>query len=158
MCCPSAAGLHMARTAAVYERNVKGLPVFGSELLVGLMADGQIGRLRMHRPVLDARVIEGALALDKMVASGAWKLPLSVQGKRTKVLEVKAGVGHSGFATPGFRQGAVVRVLYRTTSPDLKTPLQTTGYKYFDPAGKEIVFDLYPRVVATPDNLKKPAG
>jgi hypothetical protein len=62
------------------------------------------------------------------------------------VLEVKAGVGHSGFATPGFRQGAVVRVLYRTTSPDLKTPLQTTGYKYFDPAGKEIVFDLYPRV------------
>jgi hypothetical protein len=154
---PRKAGMHMARTA-IYERSIKGVPVFGSELMLGLMADGQIGRLRVHWPTLDARAVESALALNELVASGRWTLPLSVQSKQTKILEVTTGVGHSSFATPDFRQGAVVRVLYQTRSADPDTPLQTTGYKYFDAAGKEIVFDLYPREAATLATQKKSAG
>jgi hypothetical protein len=146
---PSKAGTHVARTA-FYERMVEGVPVFGSELIVGLLPDGSIGRLRMHWPKVDPQFIDSARVLQKMVQSDRWKVPPSLHRKETKILEVSAGVGHSGIATPGFKMAPVVRVLYRTQSRDRKYPLQTTGYKYFDERGHEVRFDSFPRVSATP--------
>jgi hypothetical protein len=150
---PRKAGIRVARTA-LYERDIEGVPVFGSELIVGLMPEGDIGRLRMHWPKIDPKSIAAAQALQKTVRSGAWKTPESLHRKDTKILDVSAGVGHSGFADPGLKAEAVVRVLYRTQSPDRQYPLQTTGYKYFNEAGQEISFHVFPRLPGTPQENK----
>jgi hypothetical protein len=150
---PRKAGIHVARTA-LYERDIQGVPIFGSELVVGLMPEGEIGRLRMHWPKIDAKSIATAQALQRKVRSGAWKPPKSLRSKDTTILDVSAGVGHSGFADPGLKVEAVVRVLYRTRSRDRKYPLQTTGYKYFDQAGQEISFHAFPRLPDTPQESK----
>ena len=151
---PRKSGLLVARTA-LYERNLQGISVFGSELIVGLMPDGAIGRIRHHAPKIDPRLLEQALILQKSVAAGEWKIPTSLVAKDTKILEVMAGVGHSVFADPSFRAAAVVRVLYRTSSPDAKFPLQTTGFNYFDPKGNEVQLTLFPRMAETPVKLKR---
>ena len=150
---PRKAGIHVARTA-VYERNIKGVPVFGSELIVGLMPEGDIGRLRLHWPKIDPKEVKAAQKLQKAVRTRTWKMPQALRRKDTKILEVSAGVGHSGFADPGLKTAAVVRVLYRTKSPDREYPLQTTGYKYFDETGKEISFHAFPRLRGTPQESK----
>lgn len=150
---PRKAGIHVARTA-LYEREIEGVPIFGSELVVGLMPEGDIGRLRMHWPKIDAKSIATAQVLQKNVRSGAWKPPESLSRKDTKILDVSAGVGHSGFSDPGLKEEAVVRVLYRTKSMDRKYPLQTTGYKYFNVAGQEISFHAFPRLPDTPKGNK----
>jgi len=151
---PRKAGRLMARTAA-YVREIDRVPVFGSELLIGLLSDGRIGRLRVHWPYVDPRLVEDARLLQESVAAGSWQIPAGVFDKNTKILEVQAGVGHSAFADPGFRIQPVVRVLYRTRSEDLKYPLQTTGYRYFSAEGTEVALNLMPIVAASPAESKK---
>lgn len=146
---PRTASRLVARTAE-YERFVDSLPVFGSELLVGLMPDGRIGRFRLHWPPIDARLIKEAMKLRDAVDRKSWTLPDSMRAADIEVLEVKAGVGHSGIADPRFRAGAVVRVLYRKTAVDRDIRATSTGYKYFDAHGKELLLDMFPALAPTP--------
>jgi len=150
---PKAASTHMARTT-VYKRTLNGVPVFGSELLVGLMPDGTIGRLRLHWPELDARLAADAVALQRAVRSQQWALPDSVTGPETTILETSTGIVHSGFADPGMRAQAVVRVMYRKQSPDTELPLSSTGYKYFDANGNEVVVSSFPQLPGTAAGAK----
>jgi len=154
---PRKAGMHVARTV-VYGREIEGLPIFGSELIVGMMPEGDIGRLRMHSPKIDPGLIAKAKKLQAAVGAKSWTVPRSLRSKDTKILEMRAGIGHSGFADPLFKAAAVVRVLYRTQSPDREYPLQTTGYKCFNQAGEEITFHAFPRLPGTPQASKPQVG
>lgn len=145
----------VARTAA-FERFVDSLPVFGSELLVGLLPDGNIGRFRLHWPKLDDSIIEQARALRGALERKSWTLPDSMQTPDIEVIGVSAGVGHSGIADPRFRVRPVVRVLYRRVGRDKERPLVSTGYKYFDAKGKELLLDSYPAVAPTAAGEKGP--
>lgn len=151
---PRRAGKHVARAVA-FERSVQGVPVFSSELLVGLDPDGSVGRFRMHWPQLEPKLIEEAQHLQRAIQEKKWTLPKELQNNYTEILDVRAGVGHSAFADPRFRAAAVVRVLYRKVTPETKYPLSSTGYKYFDAAGKEIVFSAFPKLPGTPAEKKE---
>ena len=150
---PRKASKHVARTVA-FERWVDVVPVFGSELLVGLNPDGSLGRFRMHWPKLDPALVKAAGRLASEVRDKKWVLPKDVQDRDTEILDVSAGVGHSAFADPYFRSAAVVRVLYRTTGRNNPYPVSTTGYRYFDAAGKEIKFSEFRALPGTPATEK----
>jgi hypothetical protein len=143
----------VARSVA-FDRAVEGLPVFGSELLVGLNPDGTIGRFRLHWPKLQEDEVKNARALQAEVRDKKWQLPTSLREEDTEVLEVTAGVGHSAFADPQFRSAAVVRVLYRRTAKGTEHPLVSTGFRYFDRSGKEVVFSSFPVLPGTDASLK----
>jgi hypothetical protein len=140
---PRKSSLHVARTAA-YSRMIDKVPIFGSELIAGLDSDGSIGRLRVHWPAIDPRLVAEAQKLQKMVAAKKWTMPKELQTRDTEVLEVSAGVGHSAFADPEFRSAAVVRVLARRTARGTQYPISSTGYHYYDGGGKEIYFSAFP--------------
>jgi hypothetical protein len=153
---PRSASKHVARTIA-FKRTLDGVPVFGSELLVGLMPDGSIGRFRLHWPAIDAKVVEEAVGLQRAMRAQQWVLPESMRRSDIKVLETSAGIGHSGFSDPGFRAQAVVRVLYRKTSESSEYPLVSTGYIYFDASGREVVFSRFPKLPGTAASEKPTA-
>ncbi|MES2742034.1 MAG: hypothetical protein V4754_13925 [Pseudomonadota bacterium] len=153
---PRKNGTLVARSA-LYERQLDGVPVFGSELLIGLMPDGSIGRLRLHWPKIEARVFEAARALQVAVRNQTWKKPEFVTRQDTEILDVSAGVGHAGFADLGARSAAVVRIVFRTRSTNTELPLQTTGYKFFDEGAREITFHSFTQLAATPAERKAPA-
>ena len=145
---PAKASKQVARTVA-FERTLDGVPVFGSELLVGLNPDGRIGRFRLHWPKVDPKLAAEARRLGSRLSEKSWKLPKSLEGPGIEILSVSAGVGHSAFADPRFVSAAVVRVLYRETGRNTEYPLVTTGYKYFDAEGKEVRFTSFPRIPGT---------
>lgn len=151
---PPKASRQVARTAS-FNRTVAGVPFFGSELIVGLGGDGNIGRFRLHHPKVEARLVDDARRLQADVKEGKWSLPEALRAKGIEVLETSAGVGHSGFADPGLRSAAVVRVLFRKTSTDREYPLSSTSYKYFDAAGREVLFSGFPTIPATLAARKK---
>jgi hypothetical protein len=138
-----------------FSRVEKEVPFFGSEFLIGLNPDGTIGRLRKHWPQVEGSVIEKAADLQRAVRSGQWKVPEELRSDDYKIIEVTAGVGHSTFADPGFRADAVVRVIFRRTAKGTEYPISSTGYKYFDSAGKEVVFSKFPQVRETPRERKQ---
>jgi len=148
---PRRAARLVGRTAE-YERVLDGVPVFGSELVIGLMPDGRVGRLRLHWPKIDPALVVDARRLQERVKGQTWEVPAGLRGGDTRILDIAAGVAHSGIADPGFRAAAVVRVTYRRVSPDSVLPLVTTGYKYFDANGREVVLTVYPSAApgATP--------
>ena len=151
---PRKESLHVARTVA-FQRVVDGVPVFGSELLVGLNPDGSIGRLRMHWPKLNPDELKAARDLQAAMKEKKWNLPRSFEEEGVEVLDVTPGIGHSAFADPRFKSAAVVRVLYRRTAKGTQYPISSTAYKFFDRAGKEVVFTSFPAVPATPARLKR---
>ncbi|MGC2193042.1 MAG: hypothetical protein WA628_00095 [Terriglobales bacterium] len=151
---PRKESMHVARTVA-FTREVEGVPVFGSELLVGLNPDGTIGRLRLHWPKLNPEELKAARALQAAMKEKKWNVPKYFGEEGVEVLDVTAGVGHSAFADPRFKSAAVVRVLYRRTAKDTQYPIASTAYKYFDQAGKEVVFSSFPAGPATPAKLKR---
>jgi hypothetical protein len=73
------------------------------------------------------------------------------------MLESTVGVGHSGFATPGFGALPVVRVLYRKSTKETEQPLSSTGYKYFDVHGREVRFSNFPQLPGSTLAEKKAA-
>jgi hypothetical protein len=150
---PRKASKLVARTLN-FERIEDGIPFFGSELLIGLNPDGSIGRLRKHWPKVDENIVEKASELQKAVRSGQWKVPAELHGEDIKILEMKAGVGHSAFADPGFRAEAVVRVLFHKNPKGTPYPIPSTGYKYFDAAGREVVFSKFPEAPASTRSQK----
>jgi len=151
---PRKESLHVARTVA-FQRVVDGVPVFGSELLVGLNPDGSIGRLRMHWPKLNPDELKAARELQAAMKEKKWNLPRSFEEEGVEVLDVTPGIGHSAFADPRFKSAAVVRVLYRRTAKGTQYPISSTAYKFFDRAGKEVLFTSFPAVPATPARLKR---
>jgi hypothetical protein len=151
---PRKASVHVARTVA-FRRELDGVPVFGSELVVGLMPDGSIGRFRMHWPQIDPRLVEEAIALQRSMRAQQWAMPEGLRGPNITVLEATAGIAHSSFADIGFEAQPVVRVLYRKTSDDKEYPLASTSYKYFDASGREVVFNRFPRLAGTPESEKR---
>lgn len=151
---PRKESMHVARTVA-FERVVDGVPVFGSELLVGLNPDGSIGRLRMHWPKLNPEELKAARALQDAMQEKKWALPKTFEEEGVEVLQVTPGIGHSAFADPRFKSAAVVRVLYRKTVKDTQYPISSTAYKFFDQAGKEVVFTSFPPGPATPATRKR---
>jgi hypothetical protein len=151
---PRRSSKRVARTAS-FHRMIQEVPVFGSELLVGLKSDGQLGRFRLHWPDIPADTVKEAQRLRQTVSQKQWTLPEILRSKDIEVLEITAGVGHSGFADHRFRSEAVVRVLYRKVSPNLEYPLSSTSYKYFDQAGREVRFSSFPQLPGTPGEKKK---
>ncbi len=151
---PRRASTHVARTAS-YERVVEDIPVFGSELVVGLNPDGSIGRFRLHWPRLNPALVRSAHRLQRAVREKKWTMPKILQDKDTEILDVSAGVGHSAFADPKFRVTAVVRVLYRKGTRETQYPIFSTTYKYFDASGREILFSAFPKIVGTPAEQKQ---
>ncbi|WP_085317172.1 hypothetical protein [Derxia lacustris] len=130
-----------------FERISAGLPVFGSEVLVGLLPDGSIGRLRYHAPPLDPVALKAASELARQVAAGGWKLPPELDADGIKVLDLRAGLGVSSFASVQPRSAPVVRVTFRRIGSDASLPLQSTRAAYYDAKGVEVVLD---DVIATP--------
>jgi hypothetical protein len=151
---PRKESIHVARTVA-FQRVVDGVPVFGSELLVGLNPDGTIGRFRLHWPKLNPEELKAARAMQAAMQEKKWNVPKDFEEDGFEVLEATPGVGHSAFADPRFKSAAVVRVLYRRTAKDTQYPIASTGYKYFDQAGREVVFTSFPAGPATPAKLKR---
>ncbi|MFQ5796618.1 MAG: hypothetical protein ACE5JP_16435 [Candidatus Bipolaricaulia bacterium] len=145
---PRRASKHVARTA-VFQRVLDGVPVFGSELLIGLMPDGSIGRFRMHWPQIERSMVQEARELQDALRNERWTLPQIMRSNDIKILEIIAGIGHSGFADPGFRAGAVVRVLFRRVARDTPYPITSTAYKFFDVKGQEILFSIFPEIPGT---------
>jgi hypothetical protein len=145
---PRQASMMVARTAT-FVRTVDGVPVFGSELSIGIMPDGTIGRFRLHWPKIEDSIVKEARDLQNALRDRKWSQPQSIRTDDISILETTAGIGHSGFADPGFRTGAVVRILYRKSSKDQQYPLSSTGYKYFDANGREVFFNAFPQVAGT---------
>jgi hypothetical protein len=139
---PRKNSLHVARTAT-FNRQELGVPIFDSELLVGLMSDGRIGRLRLHWPEIDPVMIADAQKLQELVRNQQWSMPEALKGPAIEILDISAGVGHSGFANPGFAAMPVVRILIRKTTKDTEHPLVSTRYTYFDVRGREVRFSNF---------------
>lgn len=142
---PRKASKLVARTMN-FERVEGGLPFFGSEFLIGLNSDGTIGRFRKHWPKVNADILARGTELQKAVRASRWQVPSELRGDEYKILDVTAGVGHSGFADPGFRADAVVRVLFRKTAKGTQYPITSTGYRYFNRDGKEVRFTRFPEL------------
>jgi hypothetical protein len=151
---PRKESMHVARTVA-FQREVDGVPVFGSELLVGLNPDGTIGRLRLHWPKLNPVEVKAAQSMQAAMKEKKWNMPKYFEDEGAEILDVTPGIGHSAFADPRFKSAAVVRVLYRKTAKDTQYPITSTAYKYFDLAGKEVVFSSFPPGPATSAKLKR---
>ena len=144
----------VARTAA-YERDEDGIPVFGSELLIGLLPDGSIGRLRLHWPTIESDNLAEARKLQEMVRVGSWPVPEELRRDDIEIIEVAAGVGHSALASPGYREAPVVRVLFRKSGDDPRYPTQTTGFRYYLASGEEISLSAFPTLPGTTLELKR---
>jgi hypothetical protein len=150
---PRKNSLLVARTAT-FNRRERGVPIFGSELLIGLMPNGRIGRLRLHWPELEPAILAEAQKLQKLVEGQRWTIPEELLDPAIEILDISAGVGHSGFATPGFSAQPVVRILVRKTGKDTEHPLASTRYKYFDVNGREVRFNTFPQISGTPQEEK----
>jgi hypothetical protein len=152
---PRAASTLVARTVA-WRRELYGLPVFGSELIVGVMPDGSIGRFRLHWPRIDMAVVADALALQRAAGAQRWALPASLRGPEMTILDVRAGIVHPGISEMDAPPQAVVRVTYRKQSTGTDLPLSSTGYRYFDARGEEVKVGGFPRMAGTPAERKHP--
>ncbi len=146
---PRSASTHVARTAE-FARSIDGVPVFGSELLVGLMSDSAIGRLRLHWPPIGERARDKARGLQRSLRTQTWTLPEEMRSDDIEILEVAAGIGHSGISAPDLRVEPAIRITYRRTSKDPDRPLASTGQKFFDASGDEITFQRFPEIEGTP--------
>lgn len=151
---PRQASRHVTRTA-VFTRQIDGVPVFGSELMVGLMPDGTMGRFRMHWPALDAALVHQAAELQQAVQQQRWAPPSARAAAGEQILETRAGVLHTGFAEPGFEARAVVRLTVRRSSGGgERLALSSTGYRYYDGAGNEVKIGGVPATAGTPADRK----
>jgi hypothetical protein len=146
-------GKHVARTAQ-FQRHLDNIPVFSSELLIGQMENGKIGRFRLHWPEIHPEVIQGARKLVNMINQKEWTVPESFRDQDIQILEVTPGIAHSSMADPRYEAQAVVRVLYRKEVKGTPHPLSSIAYKYFDLTGNEIIFNSFPKHPGTRSDAK----
>ena len=89
-------------------RRSGGLPVWSSNLLLGLMDDKGIGFLQFHWPVLPEHVIQEAQRLAFKVKDG-WHPP---EHRNAEVETVEAGVVHSPAVGFVMDIHAAIRIIY----------------------------------------------
>lgn len=151
---PRRSSLHVARVASFVRTVDQEAPVFGSELIVGLMPDGSIGRFRSHWPEIPEDVARAVPSLRRAVEGKKWRLPDEMRQPGVEVLEVSAGIAQTGFAMPGLRQAPVVRVLYRRQATGTEVPIASTGYRYYDAAGKHVRLSVFPELPSSSEGEK----
>ena len=151
---PRTKGRLVARTA-VFERLIDSIPVFGSELRIGLMPEKSVGELRVHWPVIKSSIIADARALRAAVASRRWSLPAQMRSSAIKVDSVTPGIVHTGIAQPAFFAAPVVRVVFRPVARDSVLKLSRPRAKYFDSSGAEVKLPVVPPLART-QSSKKP--
>jgi hypothetical protein len=78
----------VARSAA-FRRSLEGVPVFGSELVIGLVPDGTIGRFRLHWPKIDEEVCAGGEGRDRTGAGGGAENGRSVNWAFNRVWDLR---------------------------------------------------------------------
>lgn len=96
---------------ALLARQIDGLPVWSSRVLLGLTGQGKIGFLEAHWPEIAKAVIAEARGLEEKIRQG-WNPP---EKPGTKVTEVRAGIIHSpavGFVMDVY---PAIRVTYAST-------------------------------------------
>ncbi|GIF23445.1 hypothetical protein BJ973_004056 [Actinoplanes tereljensis] len=105
----------LLRKTAVFGRALDGTPVWSSYAQIELTAEGRIGRLEIHWPVVPPPVAEEARLLAALAYRG-WKPP---EAPEARVESVEAGVLHS--PAVGFFADAVaaLRVTYRSVDQDI---------------------------------------
>jgi hypothetical protein len=103
------------RLSLVGFRAVEGIPVWNSRLKLDLDEAGSIAALELSWPKIEPKVMEMALRLKSLTASG-FKAP----GRAgARVESVEAGILHSPAASFVDEQVAAVRVVYASTNPRL---------------------------------------
>jgi hypothetical protein len=147
----------VARTAS-FDRYIDEIPVFGSELLVGIMPSGNIGRLRVHWPKVNRSLVKEAKEMQKKVRENTWVMPESMHNEGIEIIEIKAGIAHTGFADPGFEAHAATRITFRKVAAGTAFPITSTGYKYYDKSGRELQLRSFPEVPGTPAEEKPTVG
>jgi len=141
-------GIRPGRHYAHMTRQIEGLPVWSSRVLVGLTSKRQIGFLEAHWPEIPRAAVQEAHALDELTRSG-WRPP---EQRGAKVESVEAGIIHSPAA--GFLMDIypAIRVIYTPERGGKKPVL------YLDRHGKPVptprAFDLPPEELPPP---RKPA-
>ena len=130
---PRKASKHVARTVA-FERWVDVVPVFGSELLVGLNPDGSLGRFRMHWPKLDPALVKaaGRLASEVRARSGCCRRTSRIATRKFSTFRPGSGTRLSLILTsealPWYesfiaRPEGTTRIRYRQPGTGTSTPL-----------------------------------
>ena len=115
---------------ALVTREVDGIPVFSSRLLLTVGGDGRPSFAELHWPVIPAGVIEEGKRLQSRVREG-WKPP-EVAGARLQ--SVEAGILHSPAPATVMDIRAVIRVIYAPENPRVSVKEQ----RFFDGEGRVI--------------------
>jgi len=135
---------HAGRRWATAARQVEGLPVFSSRVMLGLAADGRVDYLELHWPAIPAETLAEAHYLAAK-SRERWQPP-AVAGAHVE--SVEAGVIHSpavGFAMDFY---PAIRVIY---APDAKGHSKK-AVRYFDRIGRDVPI---PRQFATtPEDVR----
>lgn len=100
---------------AFARRALEGLPVWSSHAKVGLTAEGGLGSLELHWPVVGAEIAKEARILQTIVEGGFQ--PPEMRGAKPALVE--AGIVHS--PAIGFYMDviATVRVIYQPDDPEM---------------------------------------
>lgn len=126
-------------------RQIDGLPVWSSRVLLGLTKDRQIGFLEAHWPEIPQAAIAEAKRLANRMREG-WSQP---EKPLAKVIEVQAGIIHSPAAGFVMDIYPAIRVIYASTDERIGK----RAVEYFDRHGKPVPiprqFDLPPEKVPT---------
>jgi hypothetical protein len=101
------------RRLASLSRQLDGVPVWSSNMLLGLTADGGIGYLQLHWPELHAHVTHEARRLGHKLTRD-WQAP---EQPGAEVESVEAGIVHSPAVAFCMDIYPAIRVVYRPTDP-----------------------------------------
>lgn len=137
----------LMRKVARARRAVDGLPVWSSYAIVGLTADGDLGRLELHWPDLPEAVVKEGRVLQELADRRVE--PPGLPGARPE--RVEAGIIHSPAVGFFMDVTAALRVIYQSDEP-------TVGRKptlYLDRHGEPVARprDISP---AKPDAVDRP--
>lgn len=120
----------LGRRMARCSRNVEGIPVFSSKMIVGLTQDKTVGFMELHWPVIPEATIKEGHRLRYKVKNG-WKAP---EQKGATIESVEAGIIHS--AAAGFLMDIypAIRVIYAPEKEGIGRKLML----HFDRHGNEV--------------------
>jgi len=103
------------RPLALVNRQIDGVPVFSSRLLLSASAEGRPAFMELHWPEIPKAAVAEARRLQRLVREG-WKPP---EQPGARVETVEAGIVHSPAATWVMDIVPVIRVVYASTSPQV---------------------------------------
>lgn len=141
---------------ALVTREVDGIPVFSSRLLLTVGGDGRPSFAELHWPVIPATVVEEGKRLQNRVRDG-WKPP---EVADARVQSVEVGILHSPAPATVMDILPVIRVIYAPTNPRVSVKEQ----RFFDASGRAVnpprVFEKMPEIPSRdksrPRSVSKP--